>query len=110
MSPDVVVHLPSGAVAASRSLRANRYHLGGVELRCCGVDYDGSELARLPCGRTARVTPYVHGALDIQRAHRAQPGGEHEQRGHEHQKHQGEQKRAGHGRKVAPTRRGRQSP
>lgn len=65
--PDVVVHLPSGPVAAYRSTRANRYDLSGVELRCCGVDYDGTELARLPCGRTARVTPYEHGALDIQR-------------------------------------------
>lgn len=97
MSPDVVVHLPSGAVAASRSFRANHYDLGGVELRCCGVDYDGSELTRLPCGRTARVTPYEHGALDIQRVRGAQPGGEHEQRGHEHQ---GEQHQARHARKV----------
>jgi hypothetical protein len=65
--PDVVVHLPSGPVAAYRSARANRYDVGGTELRRAGVARDGAELARLPCGRTARVEPYAPGALDIQR-------------------------------------------
>ena len=47
-------------------------------------------------------------ALEIQRGRAAQPGGEHQQRGHEHQRNQ---KRAQqHGAKVAPRRAGRQSP
>lgn len=63
MSPDVVVHLPSGPVAASRGLRASSYDLGGVTLRRCGVDHDGAELARLPDGRAARVERPEGGAM-----------------------------------------------
>lgn len=107
MNPDVVVHLPSGPVAASLSFRANRYDVGGVELPRCGVDYDGAELARLPCGRTARITPYEPGALDIQRVRGAQPGGEHEQRGHEHQGQQRQKSR--HAAKVRRSDTGKES-